>query len=495
MDPFARRRAGLLLHLASLPGPGPVGTLGPEAHRFLELLAGAGQTVWQMLPVGPTHADGSPYQCLSDHAGNPAFLDPRPLAEAGWLRPEEAGPGFLERAWEGFRHRAGPEDLAAWEAFRVAEGWWLEDYALFMALREAQGGRPWWEWPEPLRRREPGALERSRGELAEALERRRFEQFLFHRQWEALRAAARSRGILLFGDLPVFVAHDSVEAWTRPELFKLDAEGRPEVVAGVPPDYFSATGQRWGNPVYRWEALAAEGYRWWIRRLESQLRRFDLVRIDHFRGFEACWEIPAHEPTAQAGRWVPGPGDALFEALERHLLQRGPGGGAGRGGRLPVVAEDLGLVTPEVEALRRRHGLPGMKVLQFAFGGGADNPYLPHRHEPEAVVYTGTHDNDTTLAWYETLGPAARAHLEAYLPEARPGAGLPMPWPLIRAALASVAVLAVLPVQDVAGLGAGHRLNRPGTRVGNWRWRLRWEWLGEEALRRLRELTELYGRA
>ncbi len=466
-----------------------MGTLGPEAHRFLDLLAEAGQSVWQMLPVGPTHADGSPYQCLSAHAGNPAFIDPRPLAEAGWL--EGAGPALgeegLAQAWDGFRRRAGSEERRALEAFREAQGWWLEDYALFMALRQAQGGRPWWAWPEGLRRREPAALAGARRELAGALERRRFEQFLFRRQWAALREAAARRGVLLFGDLPIFVALDSVEVWARPELFKLDAQGRPTVVAGVPPDYFSATGQRWGNPVYRWEAHAAEGYRWWVRRLAGLLELFDLVRIDHFRGFEACWEIPAEAPTAQEGRWVPGPGDALFEALEREL--------GGSGGRLPLVAEDLGVITPEVEALRRRHGLPGMKVLQFAFGGGADNPYLPHRHEPLAVAYTGTHDNDTTLGWYRALDEGTRRHLEAYLPEARPGAGLPMPWPLIRAALASVGVLAVLPVQDVAGLGSEHRMNRPGTTAGNWRWRLRWEWLGEEALARLGELTGLYGRA
>lgn len=474
-SPLDVRRAGILLHLSSLPG----GDLGADAYRFVDFLAAAHITVWQMLPLGPTHAGGSPYHALSAHAGNPRFVSLALLVEWGWLGSAEGDRRErLHEAYEGFRQRGGAQAQAAYEAFLRETRSWLEDYALFEALRKQHESRPWWEWEPALRDRDPAALEAARTRLAADIERVRFEQFLFARQWERLRAYARRRGVLLFGDMPIFVAHDSAEVWAHREYFKLDRTGQPIVVSGVPPDYFSATGQRWGNPLYRWERMRQDGFAWWIERLESELKRFDLVRVDHFRGFEACWEIPAAEATAVHGRWVKTPGRALFDALHRRF------------GRLPLVAEDLGYITPPVHALRRRYGIPGMVVLQFAFDGGADNPYLPHHHAPDAVVYTGTHDNDTTRAWFEGLTAPAQWRVMEYL-------GFPaepMPQPLMRAALASVARLAVLPMQDVLGLGRGHRMNTPGTETGNWQWRFEWSQLTDETREWLRRAVELYGR-
>ncbi len=479
---LARRRAGVLLHATSLPGPGPQGRIGAAAHHFLDWLAAGGFTVWQLLPLGPVHGDGSPYQALSSHAGEPALVSAGTAGEEGLGPPADdsvtVDGEWAEEALARFEAEA-PETLrAARAAFERAARGWLEDWALFAALREAHGGAPWWEWPAPLRDREPRALRAARRAHARALARHRHVQFVFERQWQALRAAARARGILLFGDLPLFVALDSADVWAHRALFALDAEGRPTRVAGVPPDYFSETGQLWGNPLYEWEAHERERFRWWVERLRTQLARFDLVRIDHFRGLEACWEIPAGARTAMEGRWVPAPGARLLERLRRAL------------GGLPLVAEDLGVITPEVEALRERFGLPGMRVLQFAFGGDAANPHLPHNHVPHAVVYTGTHDNDTTVGWHATLDAGARAHLEAYLG----GAAGEMPWPLVRMALASVARLAVIPMQDALGLGGEARMNRPGRAEGNWRWRFQWEQVPPDLAARLRGLLGLYGR-
>ncbi len=468
---FNHRRAGILLHPTSLPG----GTLGVEAHHFIDRLAACGITLWQMLPLGPTHGDGSPYQCLSSHAGNPALISFDGLRAEGWLDDTSSG---LGQAFAGFLHRAGPKDRAAFAAFMEEEAGWLEDYALFIALRERFGGKAWYDWPAGLRERDAAALRQARIELHARIDLVRFEQFVFFRQWEALRAHARRRGVYLFGDMPIYVAHDSVEVWARPELFAVDAEGRAEEVAGVPPDYFSATGQRWGNPLYRWEHHEAEGFAWWLGRFASHFKLFDLVRIDHFRGLEAYWAIPAACETAIDGRWVKAPGDALLNAVKGHF------------GTLPLVAEDLGIITEEVVRLRKRHGLPGMRILQFAFDGHPENPYLPHNHTQDSVVYTGTHDNDTTLGWWDGLDAGTRQRIVEYLglsPE-------PMPWPLIRAAFESVAHLVILPLQDVLGLGSEARMNTPGTTEGNWRWRFAWgQW--EEALSaRLRGMVELYGR-
>ncbi len=472
-----RRRAGVLLHPTSLPS----GTLGDDAFRFVDLIAEAGFSVWQMLPLGPTHEDRSPYHCLSAHAGNPQLIAPQRLVAWGWLTPEAAAEPLaraLARARATFQQQAAEAERSAFQRFCAAEAHWLEHYALYRALRVAQAGRPWWEWPAALRDREPEALALARAQLADALEQTRFEQFVFSRQWEELRAHARGRGVLLFGDMPIFVAHDSAEVWAHRQCFKLDASGHPSVVAGVPPDYFSATGQRWGNPLYDWDALQREDFAWWVERMHTEFNRFDLIRIDHFRGFEACWEIPAQDAVAINGRWVKSPGEALFAALARQL------------GRLPLVAEDLGLITEEVHALRERLGLPGMSILQFAFDGGADNPYLPHNHRPNSVVYTGTHDNDTTLSWFQGLAAPAQLRVVEYLGYAHE----PMPWPLNRAALASVARLTVLPMQDLLALGRGHRMNTPGTASGNWGWRFEWEQIAPDLVPRLRRMNELYGR-
>jgi len=484
-NPLAQRRAGILLHITSLPGAGSCGTLGPDAYRFVDFLAAAGQSVWQVLPVGPTHDDGSPYQCLSLHAGDPRLISIESLRAAGWLDGDAAGDGaplndMLARALAGFHARADAEQQARYAAFTQAEGAWLEDYALFCALREDHHHAAWVDWPAPLRDREPAALAAARAQHRDDMELVRFAQYLFYSQWSALRAHAAQHGVLLFGDMPIFVAHDSADVWAQPDYFQLDGEGRPTVVAGVPPDYFSATGQRWGNPHYRWERMRQDGFRWWIARVETQLRLYDLVRIDHFRGFESYWEIPAAQPTAIEGRWVEAPGDALFDVLRAHFDP------------LPLVAEDLGIITPAVDALRLRHGFPGMKILQFAFDSGPANPYLPHNYQPLAVVYTGTHDNDTSLGWYRALPAATRAHVDRYLTVTDEAA---MPWPMIRAALASVAVLAVVPMQDVLALDGGHRMNRPGTQQGNWRWRFEWQQLAADTAARLQDMTTLYGRA
>lgn len=481
-DCLARRRAGIILHLTSLPGPGPCGTLGPQAHRFVNFLADCGLSVWQMLPVGPPQADGSPYQTRSVHAGNPRLIALEPLLERGWLPalPKDAADNeeSLRRAWKGFRNRATAADRQALADFETENHYWLDNYALFRALREERA-TPWWEWPAPLRRRDPAALEQARRRLADNLAYIRFEQSLFFGQWQLLRGHANAAGIELFGDMPIFVAHDSAEVWARPQDFDMREDGSPRVVAGVPPDYFSATGQRWGNPLYRWDRMQADGFRFWLDRIRTQIRLFDLVRIDHFRGFESCWEIPAEEEFAINGRWIKALGDELFESLLQQF------------GRLPLVAEDLGVITPEVEALRKKFRLPGMKVLQFAFSGETDNAYLPFHHDEDSLVYTGTHDNDTTLGWYQSLDAKTRSYVDDYL-------GYPaeaMPWPLIRCALGSRARLAILPMQDILGLDGTHRMNLPGTSEGNWRWRFSWDQTDPELIDRIRHLARLYGRS
>lgn len=491
VNPFDERRCGVLLHPTSLPGPWGQGDLGPEAYHFVEFLAAAHQTVWQALPLGPTHADRSPYQCLSVHAGNPDLISPELLVGAGWLSEAElqglahAAQGesidrhrLVELAYRGFSRHAGDEDKAALEEFKRTHSHWLDDFVLYRAIRRRHGEVSWDQWEVPLRDRRPKAIAKVRRAMAGFMEQVSFEQFAFFRQWINLKKYANEHGILLFGDMPIFVAYDSADVWARRENFKLNHDGRPEVVAGVPPDYFSATGQRWGNPHYDWARLQADGFRWWVERMTSQLDLFDIIRIDHFRGFESCWEIPVEEETAVNGKWVKAPGRELFEALREHF------------GVLPLVAEDLGLITPEVHALRRQFGLPGMKILQFAFDSDARNPYLPHNHEPVSVVYTGTHDNDTTLGWYEGLSPERRHYIRDYLDQRSDD----VPWPFIRCALESVARLAVIPMQDILMLGSEHRMNRPGTEQGNWEWRFTWDQLSARLTQNLAHLTSLYGR-
>ena len=489
LDPFSRRRAGILLHPTSLPGPWGSGDIGPEARNFVDFLAASGQTIWQMLPLGPTHHHRSPYQCLSVHAGDPQLISPDDLMARGWLGEGEARPaagdifdyrrGLLEKAFQGFKRHACEAEREQLAQFKEANRDWLPDFSLYQALRKEHQGRDWSQWPAPLRDREERALQVARLRLGADIDQICFEQFVFFSQWQALKAYANERGILMFGDLPIFIAYDSADVWAERQYFELDGSGWPLVVAGVPPDYFSETGQRWGNPHYRWQAMEADGFAWWRRRIDMQLRLFDMIRIDHFRGFQAYWEIPAEEETAMNGRWVEAPGEQLFATLRAHY------------GVLPFVAEDLGIITAEVTALRERFKLPGMKILQFAFDGNPGNPYLPHNHERNAVVYTGTHDNDTPLGWYQRMDEPARRLLHDYLGSS----GEAMPWPLIRLALSSVAVTAIVPMQDVLELGSEHRMNTPGTTEGNWSWRFQWEQLPEGVAERLRHLTGLYGRS
>lgn len=492
------RGSGILLHPTSLPGPFGTGDLGPEAYRFVDFLASARQSLWQVLPLNPPGSEWSPYDGRSTFAGNPLLISPEGLVELGLIDVGELDLAGLEaseradfpearrlkgalvrQAFEQFRLAAAPELMEALARFAAHEAIWLDDYALYEAIHEAHGGRPWFEWEPDLVHRLPGALARWREVLRDEVDFHRFVQYLFSRQWSALKRHANERGVRIVGDLPIYVAYDSADVWAHQGLFTLDDDGRPTVVAGVPPDLFSATGQLWGNPCYRWDVLEAHGFRWWVDRLRRALDLADLIRIDHFRGFKAGWQVPAGQPTAMHGAWVPGPGIRIFETLRANL------------GRLPIIVEDLGVITPDVVALREALGYPGMKVLQFAFGGGgSENPYLPHNYERNAVVYTGTHDNDTTVGWFRAVPETERHAVMRYLDRS----GEEINWDLIRLALMSTADLAVMPLQDVLGLDSAARMNLPGTAYGNWTWRFRsWELTSEHAAR-LAEMTEIYGR-
>lgn len=498
MMDLSRRASGVLLHPTSLPGPHGCGDLGPGAYHFVDWLHGAGQRVWQLLPTNPIGPGNSPYQSVSAFAGSELMVALEPLVERGWLAPVEP-PRFdrhrvdwaqvvpwrmrqLREAEVGFRARASAADRAAFAQWCAAEAGWLDDYALFMALEQthrARGGAGgWWAWDAALAAREPRALAAAAREQAGEAGFWRFAQWCFGWQWAALHAHARARDVAVVGDLPIFVAHHSADCWSRPDLYFLDDAFQPTVVAGVPPDYFSATGQRWGNPLYRWDRMAAERYAWWVARVRRALVLADAFRIDHFRGFAGYWEIPAACPTAIDGRWVPGPGATLFEAIETAL------------GRLPIVAEDLGVITPDVVALRERFGFPGMRILQFAFAGDAGDRFLPHNHAPETVVYTGTHDNDTTQGWWQACTERERAFAGTYLA----CSGHDVHWAMIRAASQSVAQLAIFPLQDVLGLDGSHRMNLPGTLEGNWGWRFDWEMVGSEPARVLGMITAASGR-
>ncbi len=480
------RRAGILLHITSLPGPGDIGDLGDDAYRFVDFLVSSGMRVWQMLPIGPTQDDASPYQTMSVHAGNPRMISVDPVIEKGWLEgysldeshlSDQGRSRALTFSWEGFKERAKDRDRRKLAEFTARQGFWLDDYALFRALGSEKGGC-WWEWPADLRDRNPQALAEARNRLSDDIAYLKYEQFLFFRQWMRLKHYANEKGVELFGDMPIFVAHNSAEVWAHPQMFDLQPDGQPRVVAGVPPDYFSETGQRWGNPLYRWDRMREDGFSFWVNRIHSALALFDLVRIDHFRGFEAYWEIPSGSQTAIEGHWVPSPGDDLFECLHKEF------------NRLPLVAEDLGVITPDVEALRDKYGLPGMRILQFAFSGRSDNPYLPFHYPRNTVVYTGTHDNDTTLGWYLELDDHTRQYVDDYLGKPREA----MPWPLIRCALASRANLAILPMQDVLALNGEHRMNLPGSTEGNWLWRFEWDQVDDVLAERLRGRVKMYGR-
>lgn len=450
--PATRRRAGLLCHIGSLITPG----FGQAARDLLDFLDLSGLSVWQVLPLGPTHPDGSPYQCLSSFALEPAYLDEGDLADDPAF---EASVSVAERRTGRGANRAL---RGAFNRFRQHEAHWLEDYARFMAIRIEQDDRPWHEWPAGLRDRDSDALQRFEERQAGRIEAIAFEQFLLDRQWRALQQHARRRSLCLFGDLPIFVAGDSADVWANRSLFQLDQAGKPTVVAGVPPDYFSATGQRWGNPLFDFAQMAEDGFSWWKARLLRHLQLYDWVRIDHFRGLSAYWAIPAENDDAIGGEWIAAPGEALLEALASVV-----------DGALPLVAEDLGVITPEVTALRDRFDLPGMTVLQFAFDGGEDNPHLPNHHRAHSVAYTGTHDNDTTLGWWHSLDDATRTFVHRRLEDLQGiDPGTAMPDALIESVLASDASLAMLPVGDFLGLGSEARINIPGTCEGNWRWQL-----------------------
>ena len=480
---LANRRAGVLLHPTSLPSA----DLGHDAYRFIEFLAASGITIWQVLPLGPTHPDGSPYQCLSVHAGNPQLISLDWLVDRHWLTAKsvpakltaEVRRECLAKAFKGFKSQANQKIIQTFEEFKQAKFGWLEDYVLFQVIRSQQKSKGWLAWPKKLRDRDEQSLTQFTSKHIDALEEERFIQYVFFQQWLELRRYAHQHGVLLFGDMPIFVAHDSADVWASRQNFRLDEAGRSLVVAGVPPDYFSATGQRWGNPHYDWNQMQADGFSWWLDRMSTQLELFDLIRIDHFRGFEAYWEISAEAKTAVGGHWVKVPGEALLQCLFDEFHE------------LPLVAEDLGIITPEVEALRDQFHLPGMKILQFAFGSGPENPYLPHNCIPNSVIYTGTHDNDTTLGWYQTCDSTVRETLDDYL---GCGADAAMPWPFIRAALASVARLAILPMQDLLALDSRHRMNVPGSCEGNWQWRFDWPQLPANLVERLRHLNTQYGR-
>ena len=493
----ADRVSGVLLHPTALPGPHGSGDLGASAYHFVDWLVSAGQRWWQILPLGGIGAGNSPYMSSSAFAGNVLLIDLAELQRRGWLAAGALAPDpasdasrvdfaavvpwrmrHLAIAASRFAGHAGADDRAQFERFCASQADWLDDYALFMALADAFEQRAWAEWPAALVRRDPSALAAARREHASRIDFWRFCQWCFFSQWHALRAYANRHGVKIVGDAPIFVAWQSADVWAHQRLFELDASGRPRVVAGVPPDYFSATGQRWGNPLYRWAEHQRDGFAWWVDRVRRIFELVDVVRIDHFRGFAACWEICADAPTAVNGRWVPGPGAALFEAVARAL------------GELPIIAEDLGVITPDVTALRKRFGFPGMRVLQFAFGGDSANAYLPHNYEADTVAYTGTHDNDTSLGWWSSADEPLRRHVRDYLATD----GREIHRDLIRAACASVADAVVHPMQDVLGLGSASRMNTPGLGAGCWEWRFTWSQVRPEHAQGLADLCRLYRR-
>ncbi len=489
-----RRSAGILLHPTSFPGPFGIGDLGPEAYRFIDWLVMAKQHLWQVLPLGPTGFGDSPYQTFSAFAGNPLLIAPDVLRDRGYLDARDlAVPPFpshlvafgpviqwkqklLQRAFAGFQQQA---TFAALDTFIRQQQAWLPDYALFMALKEAHHGQPWWLWPAPLRDGLPDALARAREALRPAIRYHQFVQWLFFEQWRELRAYANQHDIRIIGDIPIYVALDSADVWAQRHFFLFDDEARPTVVAGVPPDYFSPTGQLWGNPIYHWQRMAEDGFRWWIERIRANLQLYDSIRIDHFRGFYNYWTVPGNAKTAQFGQWLDGPREAFFDAVLAAL------------GDLPLIAEDLGAPDDGVFALRDRYHLPGMKVLQFAWGEDASNAFLPHNYEHNCVVYTGTHDNDTTRGWYEKASEHEKDYLRRYLRVD----GHDVAWDLIRLAMASTAQWAIVPLQDCLNLGSDARMNAPAVATGNWGWRYQWRQFNSGMDAGLAELATLYGRA
>lgn len=491
-----KRSSGILLHPTSLPGPYGIGDLGPSAYKFVDFLADAGCKLWQVLPLGPTGYGDSPYQCFSAFAGNPYLISPELLLNDGLLAEGDFAdmpvwdashvdfgrlfawkPQLLDKAYYRFKNLANNDIHKEFETFCSENNYWLSDFALFMAIKDANGGVAWNEWPEPQRNRQPEAIERASQEYSTSVEKQKFRQFLFFRQWYTLYQYVHQRGIQIIGDIPIFVSMDSSDAWANPGLFYLDDAGKPTVVAGVPPDYFSPTGQLWGNPLYDWNKHKATGYQWWIERISTTLKTVDIVRIDHFRGFAGYWEIPGGSKTAEYGRWAPGPGAGLFNAIRAGL------------GDLPIIAEDLGEITPDVVELRDMFGLPGMKIYQFAFNNPAD-PFLPHMYVRNCVSYTGTHDNDTALGWYMTATQNEKDFYHRYTNrDASDVAG-----DMIRAVWGSVSVFALAPIQDFLRLGPEARMNFPGKTGGFWSWRMTDNDLSEQLKNYIRELNWLYFR-
>ena len=501
------RASGILLHPTSLPGRFGIGDLGDEAYRFADFLVASGQSLWQVLPLGPTGYGDSPYACYSAFAGNALLISPARLSDEGlgknelsevssgpsdrvdFARAHEIKDPVLKEAFAVYQQTTDTEFGGAFETFTERNASWLDDYALFRALKTAHGGAAWYEWEEPLVRRTPPALGRAREELHDEIEAQKFYQFLFFKQWLDLKSYCNRRGVKMVGDVPIFVAHDSADVWTNPDQFKLNPDGTPIVVAGVPPDYFSKTGQYWGNPIFNWERMLSDGFTWWIERVRATLRMVDIARIDHFRGFAACWEIPGGDATAERGRWVEAPGRELFTAIRNAL------------GELPIIAEDLGVITPDVERLRDNFGFPGMRILQFAFSSDPKNIDLPHNYRRNVVAYTGTHDNDTTVGWFNSVAgegstrnakqiECEREFCMKYLKTD----GQEIHWDFIRALFASVANTAIVPMQDVLGLGTEARMNLPNSTSGNWLWRLKAASLTDNLAKTLKDLSNLYGR-
>ncbi len=485
-----RRTSAVLLHITSLPGPFHKGVLGLEARSFIKHLSESGFRTWQFLPLGPTHGHGSPYESLSSFAGNPDLLDLRECVERGWLSENDLSSCDTAQLHEALRYNAGNQFWQQVEVnaalaekvddFSKKNSYWLEDYALFFALKCVFRDRAWWQWPQELRDRKRKALKSAGLEHIKQIKQAVFEQYLFDCQWQELKEFAESHAVQLFGDLPIYVAHDSADVWANREYFTINKLGLCDEVAGVPPDYFSETGQRWGNPLYHWDQLQADGFRWWVQRVQRQLERMHMLRIDHFRALESFWVIPGESEDGIVGEWRKAPGEALLQTLTDQL------------GKLPLIAEDLGIITDEVTALREKFELPGMKILLFAFGGDDDNPYLPENHGQNSVVYTGTHDNDTTLGWFNQAEPHVRNHVLTVLQANEHD----MPWALIECAMASSAKMAVIPMQDLLELGTEAKFNTPGTLDNNWCWRMNYmPETGSSCWMRAKALNQKYGRS
>ena len=491
------RSSGILLHPTSLPGPDGIGDLGPEAYRWLHFLQETGCKLWQILPLGPTGFGDSPYQCFSAFAGNPFLVSPTLLLEEGLLTAQDLSdrPQFppdsvdfgnvitwklkiLDRAFIQFEKNSSAKLSKELEDFAADQTFWLDDFALFMAIKESLGGVSWNQWPAPLRHRDPKALQDFSQANAGSIQRHFFRQFLFFRQWSALRDYANNAGVRIIGDIPIFVAYDSADAWSNTELFHLDKDGLPKVVAGVPPDYFSPTGQLWGNPLYNWKVHKADSYAWWIERFKASLQLVDIIRLDHFRGFAGYWEVPFGKPTAEIGKWVKGPGRSFLKALQAGL------------GDLPIIAEDLGEITPDVIKLRDDFKLPGMRILQFAFGSDANDPFLPHNYVENCIAYTGTHDNDTVAGYYQTAPEHEKDYMRRYM--ARSGDDIARD--MIRSIWGSVAVMSIAPMQDFLRLGGQARMNFPGKAAGNWGWRMPAAALNPDLQSEIKNLNAVYGR-